>query len=92
MKCRGLALMIVGIMVVTFLGTDLPAKENPAQTPRKAPPAKASLSPAKLPNMAAKKWTGDLDGMIKRRRIRALVPLTKTFYFIDRGIPEGIGV
>ena len=28
-------------------------------------------------------WLGDLDGMIERRRIRALVPYSKTSYFID---------
>ena len=37
-----------------------------------------------------KKWTGDLDGMIKRRYIRALVPFSKTFYFIDRGTQRGL--
>ena len=26
-----------------------------------------------------KKWTGDFDGMVKRRNIRALVPYSKTF-------------
>ncbi|MCU0580464.1 MAG: lytic transglycosylase F, partial [Desulfobacterota bacterium] len=40
--------------------------------------------------MADKKWTGDLDGMIKRRQIRALVPYSKTFYFIDRGTQRGL--
>src|SRR5215470_3970271 len=30
-------------------------------------------------------WTGDLDGMRKRGRIRILVPFSKTFYFIDIG-------
>ena len=34
-------------------------------------------------------WRGDLDGMIKRRMIRALVVYSKTFYFIDRGAPHG---
>ncbi|TVS11928.1 MAG: lytic transglycosylase F [Wenzhouxiangella sp.] len=28
-------------------------------------------------------WHGDLDGMIERRQIRALVPYSRTFYFID---------
>jgi membrane-bound lytic murein transglycosylase MltF len=35
------------------------------------------------------RWTGDLDGMIKRRRIRALVVYSKTFYFVDRGTQRG---
>jgi len=35
-------------------------------------------------------WTGDLDGMVKRRYIRALVPYSKTYFFIDRGDQRGI--
>src|SRR5690349_2950829 len=30
-------------------------------------------------------WLGDLDGMRERRRIRMLVPYSKTFYALDRG-------
>lgn len=32
-----------------------------------------------------KPWTGDLDGMIKRRQVRVLVPYNKTLYFLDKG-------
>jgi len=51
--------------------------------------------PSNLPSndmvaMAEKPWTGDLDGMIKRRMIRVLVPPSKTHYFIDRGVQRGI--
>lgn len=35
-------------------------------------------------------WTGDLDGMIKRRRIRALVPYSQSVYYIDG--PERRGI
>lgn len=35
-------------------------------------------------------WTGDFDGMVKRRRIRVLVVNSKTFYFVDKGTPRGI--
>src|SRR6516162_3422942 len=38
----------------------------------------------------APRWRGDLDGMIKRRQIRILVPYSKTFYFIDRGVQRGL--
>jgi membrane-bound lytic murein transglycosylase MltF len=31
----------------------------------------------------SEQWTGDLDGMIERGRIRALVPYNRTSYFID---------
>jgi len=37
-----------------------------------------------------KAWTGDLDGMVKRRKIRALVPYSKTFYFLDGATQRGI--
>lgn len=37
-----------------------------------------------------KEWTGDFDGMVKRRQIRALVPYSKTFYFLDGATQRGI--
>jgi len=36
------------------------------------------------------KWTGDLDGMVKRRVIRAGVTYSRTHYFIDQGTQRGI--
>jgi len=30
-------------------------------------------------------WTGDLDGMMKRRIVRVLTPYSKTLYFVDLG-------
>jgi membrane-bound lytic murein transglycosylase MltF len=35
-------------------------------------------------------WKGDLDGMIKRRTIRALVTYSQTFYFLDGGQQRGV--
>lgn len=35
-------------------------------------------------------WKGDLDGMSERRMIRALVPYSKTLYFVDRGAQRGL--
>jgi membrane-bound lytic murein transglycosylase MltF len=37
-----------------------------------------------------KKWTGDLDGMVKRRLIRVLTVYSKTFYFLDKDTQRGI--
>ena len=64
-----------------------------AQAPAK-PPAK-SAAPAgekeyALPNVAKRNWTGDLDGMVKRRQIRILTAYSKTFYFVDRGVQRGL--
>jgi len=49
-------------------------------------PAGASgeeLSVGKELKLLDKKWTGDFDGMVKRRVIRALVTFSKTNYFLD---------
>ena len=36
------------------------------------------------------RWTGDLDAMIERRFIRALVSPSRTGYFVEAGAPHGI--
>jgi len=60
-----------------------------AQNPAKPSNSKASVG-ATLPNVTDIKWTGDFDGMVKRRMIRVLVPYSKTLYFVDRGIQRGL--
>ncbi|WP_084554120.1 MltF family protein [Desulfopila aestuarii] len=37
-----------------------------------------------------KNWTGDFDGIRQRNYLRILVPYSKTFYRVDRGIQQGI--
>jgi membrane-bound lytic murein transglycosylase MltF len=37
-----------------------------------------------------KKWNGDFDGMAERHLIRALVPPSKTFYFLDGADQRGL--
>ena len=37
-----------------------------------------------------KKWTGDFDGMVKRRQLRVLVVYNKTMYFLNGGDQHGI--
>ena len=59
--------------------------QTPVQSPSKDPSAKSGFG---MSNTSAKLWTGDFDGMIKRRRIRFLVPYSKTYYF-DRAIQRG---
>jgi len=45
---------------------------------------------ARFLEAVSRKWTGDLDGMIQRRIIRALVVYGKTSYFVDRGTQRGL--
>ena len=49
----------------------------------------ASGTPRVLP-IDTRPWTGDFDGMIERRRIRVLVPYSRTLYFNDRGRERGV--
>lgn len=35
-------------------------------------------------------WTGDLDGILKRRTLRVIVPFSKTLFFVDRGKQMGV--
>jgi membrane-bound lytic murein transglycosylase MltF len=60
--------------------------QTPVQSSSKDPSAKSGFG---MSNTSAKLWTGDFDGMIKRRRIRFLVPYSKTYYFVDRAVQRG---
>jgi membrane-bound lytic murein transglycosylase MltF len=74
--------------VALLSGLVLIAAGAAAQTPTKTQaPARAQ---EKVLPVLAKTWTGDFDGMVKRRAIRALVPFSKTFYFVDRAIQRGL--
>jgi membrane-bound lytic murein transglycosylase MltF len=66
-----------------------------SSTPKPPPQAPGSTAPkgvgaAAMLTSVGEEWKGDLDGMIKRRRIRVLVPYSKTSYFIDRGVQRGV--
>jgi membrane-bound lytic murein transglycosylase MltF len=67
-----------------------------AQQPAPKPPPPARRAPVDANQQAtlakeraARAWTGDLDGMIKRRVIRVATTYNKTHYFIDKGVQRG---
>lgn len=43
-----------------------------------------------LPDVTAKRFTGDLDEMVERRIVRVLTTHSRINYFVDRGEPRGI--
>ncbi len=49
---------------------------------------KSAVSAA--PSTQAKQWTGDLDGMLKRRTIRVVLSYSKTQYYVLKGVQYGI--
>jgi membrane-bound lytic murein transglycosylase MltF len=75
MNSRSDRLTLTVALLAAVLGAAAPV---PAQT--KAPAA---------PALQIRKFTGDLDGMIKRRVVRVLVAYNKTNYFIDKGTQRG---
>jgi membrane-bound lytic murein transglycosylase MltF len=57
----------------------------PRETGSEQAPIQATTAKAKV----TEQWTGDLDGMIKRRLIRVATTYNKTLYFIDKGVQRG---
>jgi membrane-bound lytic murein transglycosylase MltF len=78
-----LAAALVGTLAVAPTGTYA----------QDTPPAKGEATPAKTLTLdlaeIQKPWTGDLDGMIRRRLIRVLTVYSKTFFFVDKGVQRG---
>ena len=82
---------IVALLTGTVFIAALAHAQTPASAPAQAPAKEPAGNPAlTLSGGTAKSWTGDLDGMIKRRVIRVLVPYSKTFYFVDRAVQRGL--
>jgi membrane-bound lytic murein transglycosylase MltF len=80
--------MLIGFLFGMSLTSAVAVAQPSGSAPAKAP---SEQSDFKLSGPAvAKPWTGDLDGMIKRRAIRVLVPYSKTFYFVDRAVQRGL--
>ena len=89
---RGAVLvLLLALSTIGVARAQPPAPQAPpadaAKTPVREPAAQSGFA---LPNTSAKPWTGDYDGMIKRRRIRLLVPYSKTYYFVDRAVQRGL--
>jgi membrane-bound lytic murein transglycosylase MltF len=62
-----------------------PAASGAAPAPEAEQRAQLTIAP----DNAMRPWTGDLDGMVERRVIRVLTTVSKTFFFIDKGIQRG---
>lgn len=53
-------------------------------------PSVAQETKTPVLSIPVQRWKGDLDGMVKRREIRALVVYSRSGFFYDHGRPEGI--
>ncbi len=60
---------------------------SPSQAPARAttPDEQRKVARSRI----LERWTGDLEGMIARRRIRIATAYNRTLYFIDKGVQRG---
>ncbi|HKD19142.1 MAG TPA: transporter substrate-binding domain-containing protein [Thermoanaerobaculia bacterium] len=73
-------------LTIAALALGIPSVCSEAQTPAPAP---APTKTAGKLSTQIQSWSGDLDGMLERRMIRALVPFSKTLYFVVNGAQRG---
>jgi membrane-bound lytic murein transglycosylase MltF len=81
-------LLTCALVMIGGVGSALAQAKAPQTQPKKEAAASTPADAATAPSTAL--WTGDFDGMVKRRRIRILTPYSKTSYFIDKGVQRGI--
>jgi len=81
-------LLTCGFVMLGGVGSALAQAKAPQPPPKKEATVSSQAATATAPSTAL--WTGDFDGMVKRRRIRILTPYSKTSYFIDKGVQRGI--
>jgi hypothetical protein len=69
------------LLVLHFSGPNVHAQTVPATPPK----GQSAAAPA----IQYQPWTGDFDGMLKRRFIRVLVSFSKTQYYVVNGVQRG---
>ncbi|WP_170182145.1 lytic transglycosylase F [Phreatobacter stygius] len=90
-RLLALAAMSLSSLGLSSLALSTPGLAQPAPAAGQAPAARPAGAPPRtmaLPRI--RPWTGDLDGMLKRRTVRILVPYSKTLFFVDRGRQMGL--
>jgi membrane-bound lytic murein transglycosylase MltF len=75
---------VVGLVILAVLLSMLTVPAGSAEDVPSAPGRIQGELPFKNPP-----WTGDFDGMVQRRHVRALVVYSKTLYVVDRGKQYG---
>jgi len=68
---------------------DASQAQNTSESERTTAPTQTSWELLKGLNLTGR-WTGDFDGLAKRRYIRALVVYSKTMYFLDGARERGL--
>lgn len=77
MKNNKYLFSLVYFVVLGFVGNLYAATQQPAAKPRQL-------------SLESKPWQGDFDQMLETRRIRVLVPYSRSLYFVDKGRERGV--
>src|SRR5271165_3169537 len=93
-EARAIAERRFMILLPVVIRKGCPPRKNRApfgdeQIENSAPAAQQQPLQPDFVSRLAQPWTSDLDGMLKRRFVRFLVPYNKTLYMIDRGRQMG---
>ena len=97
--CRSLkslhALILSVIVITVGACKTAPQQSSQSNTPVESQPnapadSTENIDPSILDRLKNEHWTGDVDGMLERRYIRALVLYNKTNFFYDGPQPRGI--
>ncbi len=75
--------------IFTSIGVVLLFACGPAGSQTKPAVSTQSSQGVAAPALQAPPWTGDFDGILKRRYIRALVAYSKTQYYVVKGVQYG---
>jgi len=81
----GLAIVAGAVLACTLFAGPIHAATEAKPSPQTPKRERLTIAAEE----AKKPWTGDLDGMIKRRFIRVLTVYSKTFYTVDKGVQRG---
>lgn len=87
---------LTAALVATYASAGLGAQVVKPQIAKPAGTTTAVTQPAGKTSVTLPRagydatFAGDLDGMVKRRVIRVIVPYSKTSYFIDKGVQRGV--
>ena len=85
-----LGLVVLAIVAVSYLVIRQPADKPTTPADKTVVTAEDGRKQLRALALMSKEWTGDFDKMLEFRRIRVLVPPSRTLYFNDKGRERGL--
>ena len=85
-------LLLISLFSISCGTTESASNSQPAQSPQteESPIPVENTDEGLMDTVRNERWTGDIDGMTKRRYIRALVMYNKTNFFYDGPQTRGV--